>query len=148
MGNIAATRRKIQDILAGISGLTVKLGMYYPDDDESTTECFTIAKVNEPVLIICPGKMVDVRNFKQGVSSLIGFEVKLLLYFAYTNFEDFDYTELEDLLESILHELVDMDNWDDASAPWNIEPFEKKGEHKATPRIVMSEMKLEFVGSV
>lgn len=151
MGNISATRQQLKAIFDGVSGLVVRLGRFYPDDDETTAECFNFAKVDEPFLSICPAQIDEIESFKQeSVQATDAFSVTMLLYFAYTNFQDFDYTALEDLEEDILHELTNMANYDEpnASVPYEIEAWKKKGEQKADPRIVLMEMTLKFKGVV
>lgn len=150
MGNIAATRTKVKELLNGVGDAVAKLGMFFPDDSESD-ECFGIATVDTPLIVVGPGKVNQIESFVQGnTQATMDFGFKVRLYFAYVNHQDFDYTALEDLIEDILHELTDMANWDGAtvSAPYEIEPFEKTGEHTASPRVVLMEMGLRFKGNV
>lgn len=151
MGNMAATRTKTKDLLNGVGGAVSKLGMFFPDDSE-TDECFGIATVAEPLIVIGPGKMNAIESMLQGgvTKAVMDFGFKVRLYFAYENHTDFDYTALEDLIEEILGVLTNMANWDGVlvSSPYEIEPFEKTGEHTASPRVVLMEMGLRFKGNV
>jgi hypothetical protein len=118
--------------------------MFYPDEDEDEDECFQIAKLNEPILVISPAVYEGTENFLKNAT----FSVKLKLFWAYTNFQDFTYQELEDAYEDILQTICNMSNWTnkgaEVSAPYDVQPFEKKGEHKATPRVLMAEAKIFF----
>ncbi len=147
MGNVAATRRQLQSILDGIGGLSAKLGMYYPEEVEGTSECFTVATVDVPVAIVRPARYESVENFQLPTAI---FTIEITLFYAYANFVDFDYTQLDDLIEEIMHELCDLTNYDEAlgSPPYEIEPLKKKGEHKADPRVIENEMKLTFKGVI
>jgi hypothetical protein len=145
MGNMAATRRNLQAILDGIADVTAKIGMFYPEEDEGTSECFSLVGLGEPILVIMPAMYEGVHDFLKTTE----FSVKLKLFFAYANFQDFDYTELEDIYEALVHEICDMSNWNGAnvSAPFDFVPFEKKQEHNASPRVILAEAKVMFKGS-
>lgn len=153
MGNVAATRTRLKALLetvTGFSASTVKLGMYYPDDS-ATDECFGFVTVAAPLIVICPGELDEVTSFKQdALHAMTEWHLKLLLYHAYTNFTAFDYTALEDQIEAILLVITNPANWATArvSRPHAIEPFKKKAEHKATPRVILSEMKISFKGTI
>ena len=144
MGNVASTRTNLKTILDGIAGLTVKLGLYIPTPAGGDTECFQLGTL--PVCIIGPGMYDSVDNFLKTCQ----FHVKLSLYFGYTNQVAFDYTELEDLQGTILHEVCDADNFAavGASMTFDVQPWEIKDELEAVPRVALSEMTLSFKGTV
>ena len=145
MGHIADTRRNIQAILQTIPSLTVVLGTKHLGNQEDFFKSLYDFGNNssKPCAVVVPGRFTKIENFLKTTE----FEVDIRLYYGFKNHEDFDYTEIEDLVEDIMTKLRDGENWT-AARPYDGTPLEKQDEElHQQPVVVCYEGKLLFKAS-